>query len=386
MRRTSSVTAIGSRSAIITIGTVCALVLCTALTLPSTAIARHGGRDHGRGNKHRRQAVGALLPSIQIISTVPSNGDLNPYGVAFVPSGFPQDGALNAGDLLISNFNNSANLQGTGTTIVRVAPGGQLSTFFQGTPGIGLTLALGTLRRGFVVVGSVPTTDGTFATIQQGSLLIINDMGSQVASLSDPVFLDGPWGLAINDRGDNAQLFVADVLNGTVSRLDVAVGSGGVTVQNMTTIASGYAHRSDPAALVLGPAGLAYDSSRDILYIASSADNEIFAVADASEATGSAGMGSVVYDDPVHLHGPVGLALAPNGHLITANGDAVNADPNQPSEVVEFTVDGDFVAQLQLDSAPDAGFGVAVSRDSDAVRVAAVDDDTNTVEILGLNF
>jgi len=30
------------------------------------------------------------------VSTVPTNGDQNPYGVAFVPKGFPKGGPLNA--------------------------------------------------------------------------------------------------------------------------------------------------------------------------------------------------------------------------------------------------------------------------------------------------
>ena len=53
-------------------------------------------------------------------STLPPNGDVNPYGVAFVPDGFPAGGPLHPGDVIVSNFNNSGNLQGTGTTIVRV--------------------------------------------------------------------------------------------------------------------------------------------------------------------------------------------------------------------------------------------------------------------------
>src|SRR6202008_4098147 len=56
-------------------------------------------------------------------NTVPANGDVNPYGVAFVPNGFPRGGVLRGGDIIVSNFNNSANLQGTGTTIVRVNNG-----------------------------------------------------------------------------------------------------------------------------------------------------------------------------------------------------------------------------------------------------------------------
>ena len=69
----------------------------------------------------------AFLPSpVQTVSTIPSNGDVNPYGVAFVPAGFPA-GALNPGDVLVSNFNNNQNLQGTGSTIVRVPQGGSPS-------------------------------------------------------------------------------------------------------------------------------------------------------------------------------------------------------------------------------------------------------------------
>ena len=68
----------------------------------------------------------AFLPDqLRILSTVPPNGDLNPYGVAFVPLGFQSGtGPLRPGQVLVSNFNNSANLQGTGTTIVRVSLAG----------------------------------------------------------------------------------------------------------------------------------------------------------------------------------------------------------------------------------------------------------------------
>jgi len=91
---------------------------------------------------------------------------LNPYGVAFVPHGFPA-GKLNPGDVIVSNFNDSANVQGTGTTIVSISSSGQQSLFFQGQPGLGFTTALGSLKRGFVLVGNVPTTDGTCGTIGQ---------------------------------------------------------------------------------------------------------------------------------------------------------------------------------------------------------------------------
>src|ERR1700693_5643089 len=50
-----------------------------------------------------------FLPGpIRVVSTVPDNGDGNPYGVAFVPSYFPSGGTINPGDVLVSNFNNAA--------------------------------------------------------------------------------------------------------------------------------------------------------------------------------------------------------------------------------------------------------------------------------------
>jgi hypothetical protein len=69
---------------------------------------------------------GPFLPRQIISSTIPANGDLNPYGVVFVPEGFP-GGQLTPGDVLVSNFNNRANLQGRGTTIIRLTPNGSVA-------------------------------------------------------------------------------------------------------------------------------------------------------------------------------------------------------------------------------------------------------------------
>ena len=110
-----------------------------------------------------------------IASTVPKHGDVNPYGVAVVPA---TSGGLTAGDVLVSNFNNHRNLQGTGSTIVEVSPGGTTSLFASLDPnklpgacpgGLGLTTALVALKSGWVVVGSLPTKDGSSATMQSGS-------------------------------------------------------------------------------------------------------------------------------------------------------------------------------------------------------------------------
>lgn len=337
-------------------GTACRAVLAAAMMLPAaTAWADPFPFGH----------QGAFVPDQVTSSTVPANGDVNPYGVAIVPPGFPSGGTIKPGDVLVSNFNNSGNLQGTGTTIISltpngiVAPSGSANAFFQGS-GLGLTTALGVLRRGFVVVGNVPTSDGTIGTIMPGSLLFLDKNGNMVSPSPYTAGLDGPWDLTIDDEFNHARVFVSNVLNGTVTRLDLTVGAAAVTVNRATVIATGYTVEPNAAALILGPTGLAYDERDDVLYIASTADNEIFAVAHAGSRTGSSGRGALVFADP-HLRGPLALVFAPNGHLLTANGDAVNADPTQPSEIVEFTVAGKFVRQFDVDAAQGGAFGMAVA-------------------------
>jgi DNA-binding beta-propeller fold protein YncE len=316
----------------------------------------------------------------RIVSTVPPNGDGNPYGVAFVPGGFPAGGLLAPGDILVSNFNDSNGVQGTGTTIVSIAPGASAKVFFQGQSGLGLTTALGVLRAGFVLVGNVPTTDNG-STALQGSLLVIDRFGNLVTTLASAAFLDGPWDLTINDQGNTAQVFVSNVLNGTVTRLDVSTVGGNFHVFGINQIAHGYSFAPNSAAVVVGPTGLAYNPFIDVLYVASTDDNEIFAIPFAGTTNKDVMQGLLVYKDNAHLHGPLGLALAPNGHLITANGDAVFAGGTQ-NALVEFTPTGQFVAEYQVDpGAPGAAFGLAISSDPFKLRFAAVDDNQNALDI-----
>ncbi len=324
------------------------------------------------------------------VSTIPSNGDVNPYGVAYVPRTVPAGGLLQPGDILVSNFNNVQNLQGTGTTITRVAADGTTSLFFQGQAPMGLTAALGVLANGIVLVGNLPTTDGTSNTVSAGSLLVIDRGGKLLGTIGNAGLINGPWGMAISDNGEGkAHIFVSNVLNGSVTRFDVLYNGGGeiLNVVNAFTIGANFAHRTDPAALVLGPSGLLYDRTHDLLYVASSADNAIYALSEASRLTDPNGPSSTIYKDPVHLHGPLDLALAPNGDLLVANSDGSNADPNQPSEIVEFTTDGKFVSQYSVDANNGGAFGLAVAKaGSEAVRFAAVDDNANTLSIRVLSI
>src|SRR5215469_2780328 len=137
-------------------------LVAVAVLVPSAA-AKPKGPKGPKKPKTAQSFVGGFNTIDMVGSTVPMNGDVNPYGVAVAPV---SKGRLVRGDVLISNFNNSGNLQGTGTTIVEVSPSGSVSQFAvidaSSLPGpcpggVGLTTALVVLRSGWVIVGSLPT-------------------------------------------------------------------------------------------------------------------------------------------------------------------------------------------------------------------------------------
>ncbi len=317
------------------------------------------------------------------VSTVPANGDQNPYGVAKVPRGF-----------LVTNFNSSSNLQGTGTTLQKLSLNGTTKTFYKAPMGFALTGAIGVLSKGFVFVGNVPTSNGTAATIKPGSLLVLNRYGQAIANLKNSKLLDGPWGMTVHDRGNTAQVFVSNVLNGTVTRLDVTIRDGAPDITKATTVASGYTTQASASALVLGPTGLAFDAKTNVLYVASTADNAIYAVAGAGGeqdcthsdprcGAGQAmpGKGTLLVQNDGNLQGPIGLAFTPDGNLLVTNGDAVDANPSRPSLLLEYTTAGKYVNSISLDPNQGAAFGLAIKTVGNEYWLATVNDATNTLDI-----
>jgi sugar lactone lactonase YvrE len=319
-------------------------------------------------------------------NTIPGNGDVNPYGVAFVTKD-AAGGKLVNGDILVSNFNTATGGQGTGSTIVEIDPNtGNQTLFFQGSAGLGLTTALGVLPGGYVLVGSLPA-NSQGAAQGPGALLIIDRSGKEIASLSDAKLLNGPWDLTVDNDGFFQHVFVSNALGGNVTRLDFfdnLFGDGDkddLFLFAKTQVASGYEHNLDPTAFAIGPTGLAFDDSTDTLYVASTGDNAIFAVHNAEDSFFShSGTGTMIFSD-THLRGPLGLAFATNGDLLAANGDAFNSDPTQNSEIVEFTKTGTFVDQFQINPTLGSAFGLAVGSVGGKTVFAAVDDTNNQLDI-----
>ena len=330
-----------------------------------------------------------------ISSTVPSNGDINPYGVFRISRSV---GRLQRGNILVSNFNNSANLQGTGTTLVQIAPDGTFSLFAQIDPsslpgpcpgGVGLTTALVVLRSGWVIVGSLPTTDGMADTAQAGCLLVLDSNGNVAETITDAQ-INGPWDMTVFDRtgeegnhASQADLFVTNVLNGTVAaggnivnegtviRVALSVSSGSApTVKSITVIGSGFSERTDPAALVIGPTGVALSKNNKLLYVADSLNNRIGAIRDPLTRQSSDNTGSTLSIGG-SLNDPLGMTLATNGDILTTNGNDGNMVVTKPNGVQSATI--------LLDP---AGAGVLFGLTNvPGQGVYFVDDGTNTLDL-----
>ena len=313
-------------------------------------------------------------------------GDGNPYGVTVVPFDEHFD---NRADFLVSNFNDAAGDQGAGSTIVDINRlFAKPQPFFDAASPIGLTTALVAFRAGFVAVGSAPRVDATPPTVSNGSLIFLDiQTGQVVLTLTDSALLNGPWDATVDDRDPSSpRLFVSNVLSGTVVRIRLRINpkkTPAISIESITKIASGYATRTDPAALVIGPTGLALDENCRQLFVADTGNNRI-QVIDA-DAHFDQGPGSTVFSGPP-LAGPLGLVHVPGfDHLVAVNGDAIATTPATPANLaVEISEDGKLVATKQLDpGASGALFGVTLTTFQGTPRsLVFVDDNANQLNVI----
>jgi hypothetical protein len=338
--------------------------------------------------------LGQLHAGAKFASTVPAKGDVNPYGLAVVSA---TTGRLTAGNILVSNFNDKANVQGTGTTIVQVSPAGQTTLFADVAKlpagmacpgGVGLTTALGILPGGWVVAGSLPTTaSGALPGLDPaGCLIVLNNQGTVVETITNKNIV-GPWDLAVTSTPTSAQVFVSNALGGntstshgtpvtgncTVVRLDFDLktvsASSPPTLSSTTVVGSGYPWRANKAALVLAPTGLALGHN-GTLYVADTQTNTISAIPQATTRTTAQVATAGLLSAGGALDAPLGMTLAPNGDLVVVNGNNGNA--------VEITPAGHQLTTRTLvkNGAGDL-FGIITTPDG----IVAVNDGTNALEV-----
>lgn len=337
-----------------------------------------------------------------LISTLPSNGDMNPYAIVVAPA---TAGRIQKGDVLISNFNGLTNLQGTGTTIVDFNPTTKKLTTFASVPqrlpqcpgGVGLTTAMVMLKSGWVIVGSAPSTDGTTRTLGAGCLLVFDANGKLATAWANDK-IRCPWGnMAWIDKGDKATLFVSmagfdvpplqvrdpvtgypvTVNKGTVLRIQLSIAEGQPpVVDDQTVIADGFGQRADRDVFLIGPTGLVLAEDGTTLYASNALANQVVAIADATTRTTSAGLGKPVSQDGF-LRRPLSMAMAPNGNLLVLNaknGQVVELNPKTGEQFGAQWIDNN-----PAQTPPGNGdlFGLAMKPDGTGFYY--VEDDVNTL-------
>lgn len=340
-----------------------------------------------------------------LTSTVPENGDVNPYAVVVAPV---SAGRITQGDVLVGNFNNLSNLQGTGTTIVQYNPASKATTLFAKIPqnlpecpgGVGLSTAMAMLKTGWVIVGSTPSRDGTTATLGTGGMIVLDPQGKVVSVWTGPA-INGPWGnMAVVDRGSSATLFISmagfdvkgpkvlDPATGfpvvthkaTVLRMEIDLPAGRPPVlRSQTVVGDGFAQRADVGNFLLGPTGLGLGAD-GTLYVTNGQENVITAIPDALTRTTSAGTGRLVTQGGL-LNWPLAMAVTPAGHLLVCNGKdgrVVEVDPAAGKQVC-----AQWLNTNQAQNPPGNGnlFGLAMTPGGDAFYY--VQDDTNTLMYAG---
>ncbi len=306
--------------------------------------------------------------------------------------------------MLIDNFNQVSNLQGTGTTIVDFNPSNRSTTLIAELPrhlaqcpgGVGLSTAMAMLRSGWIIVGSTPSSDGTTRTKGPGGLLVLDANGRVVAVWTNGKIND-PWGnVALVDNGTTATLFVSmagfdvpgpdvrdpktgfpvTVKKATVLRINLSIPPGKPPViTGQTVVANGFGQRADKDAFLVGPTGLALGAD-GTLYVSDAVGDQIVAIPNALTRADSAGTGRVVTQGGL-LRRPLALVMTPNGHLLVTNalnGQVVEIDPAGGRQLYAQWVDTD-----QAQSPPGNGdlFGLAMIPDGRGFYY--VEDDMNTI-------
>jgi DNA-binding beta-propeller fold protein YncE len=172
-----------------------------------------------------------------------------------------------------------------------------------------------------------------------------------------------------------------------VVRVDLAIPSTQMPLlESLTVIGSGFAERTDPAALVLGPTGVALSAvcsaddagcARELeLYVADTLNNRITVITRPLERVRSDGTG-MTFSSGGSLNAPLGLiAVASDGHLLTVNG----AD----GFITEINAEGQQVAKILIDNTGSPpGAGALFDLVFDPTRgVYFVDDASNTMNLL----
>lgn len=317
-----------------------------------------------------------LTKEVEIGSTIdPKFGQLNPYGLTVAPA---TTGDFKKGDLVVCNFNDKNNVQGTGFTIVALhpMPGSKPRLVSSSKTLVGCdALALG------------PADDIWASAFSANDNPVISATGSLEVNIKGKPF-DHPFGQIYAQKGKSAAFYETNAGDGTVVRINLG------SKFTYDVIAKGFAVNHGVPGSIFAPSGLAYDASIDTLYIVDGTNNTVVAFSDVSKIPSggivvekggktfmgpSAGHARLVFAG-APLDGPISSALLPNGNLVIGN----TSNPTGHNVMVELTPSGKVLDTRNVDKgAAGAIFGMVATGTSDSdTKLYFNDDNSNDLRVL----
>lgn len=345
----------------------------TNATVPGGATSASAVGDAAQNSLLRR-----LDDSTTIGSTIDATGDQNPYGLAVAPR---TAGSLSAGDLVVCDFNDPANAQGTGSDIIALHP----------VPGATpLHVVQDHSLLGCTEIAMAPNGNIWAAAFAAKDNPVISPFGAVLNTQAG-----GPWNhpfgeafAAHRGSGRASSFYVSDAGNGNVVRVSVKPSAA----YTYETIATGFAINHGVPGSILGPSGLQYDEMSDTLFIVDGADNSLVSFARVSNipaggitvnGTGFSGPNAkqahLLYKG-APLNGPISSALLPGGHIVLGN----TLDPDGKNLMIEIGPNGRLLDVKNVDTGPaGAIFGMAATgRSLRDLKLYFNDDNDNTVKVL----
>jgi hypothetical protein len=339
----------------------------------------------------------SLKKKVTIGSTIPSNGDLNPYGLTVATS---SQGKVKKGDLFVCNFNAKSNIQGTGTTIVSLSPtpGSKPNDFAQSGSLLGCAALTATELSSVTYAASFGKTKGTVT------------QWSPTASMTKMLNknLVHPWGATwavasgLYTYAANA-LFVSDASTGSI--VLAASCQGGQCSYPGTVIVKGFAVNHGKPGSILGPSGLTFDPKNCVrlsgtkacgtLYVVDGKTNTVVAIhnalnlrnknsiivsANGKSFSGPDGGWAKLLYSGAPLNGPISSTVLFNHNLVVGN----TLDPNGKNLLIEISPAGKLLDTVNVDKgAAGALFGlVATGRSVATTKLYFNDDNANNLQAL----
>ncbi|HEX8827878.1 MAG TPA: hypothetical protein VF778_07180 [Xanthobacteraceae bacterium] len=312
-----------------------------------------------------------LTKEVEIGSTIdPKFGQLNPYGLTVAPI---TSGDFKKGDLVVCNFNDKKNVQGTGFTIVALHP----------KPGSKPLL----VSSNKTLVGcdalALSSGDDIWASaFSANDNPIISSSGTLEGNIKGKPF-DHPFGqIFAQPTSGSPAFYETNAADGTVVRINLG------TTFTFDVIAKGFAVNHGVPGSILAPSGLAYNPKGDILYVVDGTNDTVVAFSDVTKIPNGGVIvepGGKTFKGPFasHAHllwagapldGPISSALLFNGNLVVGN----TLNPTGHNIMVELSPAGKVLDTHNVDKgAAGAIFGMVATGTSAADTKLYFNDDNN---------